>query len=98
MNVLVSELSDVVDWFTFGLYLGVPTSDLLRVERDRQLTMERLVHMLDWWVKNGEQPTWSAVVRALFGIRMRGLAEKIAVKYGKLLADTCIHTSIVHCH
>ena len=83
MNVLVSELSDVVDWFTFGLYLGVPTSDLLRIERERPFSiMERLSHMFDWWVKNGEQPTWSAVVRALFGIRMKGLAQKIAIKYG----------------
>ena len=83
VNVLVSELSDVVEWFTLGLYLGVPTSDLLRIERDRSFTMERLSHMLDLWVRNGNEVTWSAVVRAVVGIRMRGLAEKIAVNYSK---------------
>ena len=84
MNVLVSELSDVVDWFHLGLYLGVPHSVLLTVEADHRGQTKRCkTEMLDWWMNNGEQLTWSAVVRALVGIGMRGLAEKIAVKYSK---------------
>ena len=41
--------------------------------------------MLSWWLNNGEQVSWSAVVRALEMLKITGLAQKIARKYGELL-------------
>ena len=74
----------MVDWIHLGLFLRVPYSVLRTVEADHRGQTKRCkTEMLDWWVKNEEQPTLLAVVRALVGIGMRGLAQKMALKYSK---------------
>ena len=77
----MKELEDVNDWLTFGIFLGVKMPILEAIRADYQTTRERRTQMLYEWQKN-VIPTWSAVVQALVGIRMRSLASELARKHG----------------
>ena len=83
MLLLVSELSRVVDWFHLGLYLGLPPHELDAIRTDSLgQTKDCRSAVLIGWMRNAEQPKWSAIVAALVGIGMKVLAQKIAIKYG----------------
>ena len=78
---LVSELQEVNDWVTFGLYLGIKIWRLRAIEKECQTIGERRTQMLEEW-QNNEIPTWSAVVQALVGTGMRCLASELAQRHG----------------
>ena len=78
---LVSELQDVNDWVTFGLYLGIKMPRLEAIKVDCPTLGECRTQLLNEWQKK-VTPTWSAVVQALEGIGMRRLASELAKKYG----------------
>ena len=77
----MSELQDVNDWVTFGLYLGIKMSRIEAIKVDCPTLGDRRTQMLNEWQKK-VTPTWSAVVQALVGIGMRSLASELAQKYG----------------
>jgi len=79
---LVNELKDVVDWFTFGYYLGLGTAALQTVKRDRGDVDSCRREMLSVWMREYE-PTWYKVVAALVEMKMYNLAVTIASKYSK---------------
>ena len=78
---LMSELQDVNDWVTLGLYLGIKMPRLEAIKVDCPTLGERRTQMLNEW-QNNVTPTWSAVVQALVGIGMRRLASELAQKHG----------------
>ena len=81
---LVSELHDVVSWFQLGIYLDISPSELMKIRADhREKTDACKTEMLMTWLRQTTQVSWSAVVRALVGIGMTVLAQKVAVKYGE---------------
>ena len=83
VHLLVSELSSVVDWFHLGVSLKLPVAELQKIEADHRKTDRCKIEMLDWWLRNTDLPTWSAIVMALKGIKMKALAQNIVIKYGK---------------
>ena len=63
------------------LYLGVDLSILATIKADHEDTKDRRTQtLIQWW--NRVTPTWSAVVKALLGIRREKLASQVAEKYG----------------
>ena len=80
---LVSELQEVNDWVTLGLYLEIKIWRLRAIEKERLTIEERRTQMLEEWQKK-VTPTWSALVQALVGIGMRRLAYELARKHGWL--------------
>ena len=81
---LITELHDVVSWFQLGIYLDISPSELMKIRADhREKTDACKTEMLMTWLRQTTQVSWSAVVRALVGIGMRVLAQKVAVKYGE---------------
>ena len=78
---LTSELKTVVEWFHFGLYLGVPDHVLAMIRHDRQTVEECKTQTLREWLKI-KKGSWSDIVRALVSIRMKTLAATIAEKHG----------------
>ena len=81
---LVSELHDVVSWFLLGIYLDVSDSELMKIRADhKEKTDACKTEMLVTWLRQTTDASWSMVVRALVGIKMRPLAQKVAVKYGE---------------
>ena len=92
---LTNELHDVISWFQLGIYLNISPSELMKIRADhREKTDDCKTEMLVTWLRQTTDASWSAVVRALVGIRMGALAQKVAVKYGeavqyKLFAWSC---------
>ena len=81
---LVAELRDVISWFQLGIYLDISPSELMKIRADhREKTDDCKTEMLVTWLRQVTDASWSTVVRALVGIRMGALAQKIAVKYGE---------------
>lgn len=79
---LVSELTEVVDWFHLGIYLEIPHSELLKISADYDTVNSCKTQALIKWI-DLKEPSWESVVRALVGIKMKDLADHIANKYGK---------------
>ena len=92
---LISELQEVNDWITFGLYLGIKMPKLEAIKVDCSTHGERHIQILNKW-QNNVIPTWSAVVQALVGIGKRRLASKLAQKHG--LLNIIFYTTCVLCH
>ena len=90
LSDLMSELQDVNNWVTFGLYLGIRMPKLEAIKVDCPSLGERRIQMLNEWQKNST-PTWSAVVQALVGMGMRRLAYELAQKHGWLKIIKCIY-------
>ena len=81
---LITELHDVISWFQLGIYLDISPSELMKIRADHREKMDDCkTEMLITWLRQTTGASWSAVVRALVGIRMGALAQKIAVKYGE---------------
>ena len=81
---LINELHDVISWFQLGIYLDISPSELMKIRADhREKTDDCKTEMLVTWLKQTTNASWSTVVRALVGIRMGALAQKVAVKYGE---------------
>ena len=80
---LFRELEGVGEWLHLGLYLGVRLPRLMDIKSETQLTTkDRREQMLIERQKQLTPLTWSAVVKALVGIRREGLAAHLASKYG----------------
>ena len=86
---LMECLASVADWFTLGIFLRIPHSQLEIIEsgclvassarRIRRL----LSDMLAEWIQNHqEEAKWSNLVYALSAIGKRAVARKIAHEYG----------------
>ena len=81
---LVSELHDVVRWFQLGIYLDISPPELMKIREDNREKIEACkTEMLVMWLRQTREVSWSTVVRALVGMRMGTLAQKVALKYGE---------------
>ena len=81
---LIAELHDVISWFQLGIYLDISPSELMKIRADHwEKTDNCKTEMLIKWLRQTTDASWSAVVRALVGIKMGDLAQKVAVKYGE---------------
>ena len=95
---LVSELHDVISWFQLGIYLDISPSELMKIRADhREKTDDCKTEMLVTWLNQTADVSWSTVVRALVGIRMGALAQKIAVKYGESFPHKWVHSTQNSC-
>ena len=78
---LTSDLWSVVNWHSLGLLLGVPPSELRRIELDFISNSERKKsEMLYWWLRN-KQASWHDIVKALHESGEHRLADTIREKY-----------------
>ena len=81
---LINELHDVISWFQLGIYVDISPSELMKIRADhREKTDDCKTEMLVTWLRQTTDASWSTVVRALVGIKMQPLAQKVAVKYGE---------------
>ena len=83
---LVCELYDVIRWFQLGIYiyLDISPPELMKIRADhREKTEDCKTEMLVTWLRQTREASWSTVVRALVGMRMGALAQKVALKYGE---------------
>ena len=87
MEDLLTDLQEVTDWFTLGVWLDVPTPLLVAIRNDYTDTDQCKLEMLITWSKQ-EVPTWPRVVYALGEMGMTELAIALAEKYDRILQFT----------
>ena len=98
LPLLLEELDSVVDWFHFGLILGIPDHELTMIKIDNPNVSLCKTQMLRMWMRM-KKGSWSDIVRALVHIRMNTLAHKIAEKYGmftSILLLYLLHTIFIY--
>ena len=74
----------MVDWFHFGLCLGIRDFILNKIRADYKDVDMCKTQVLMEWMKM-QEGSWSCIVQALIGIREKALAMQVAKKYGRLL-------------
>ena len=55
----------------------------MKIRADHRETEPCKTEMLVTWLRQTREASWSTVVRALVGMRMGTLAQKVALKYGE---------------
>ena len=83
LQQLLKELKTLENWFVFGVLLGVPVSQLKKIESSySQRELERCkIDMLQYWLENTLIPTWKEVVKALEQSDQLVLAAEVKRSY-----------------
>ena len=72
----------ISDWFMFGVMLGVPASQVKKIELDHQKDSDRCkFELLQYWLNNTLKPTWNEIVLALEKTDQLSLAAQIKHDY-----------------
>ena len=82
LQTLSTELGDVVQWFSLGVFLGLPPHELERLKQTHGSRKDGLAPMLDLWMKTGPVD-YSNLIAALEFCGLSSLAQSLSVKYGK---------------
>ena len=80
---LFTELSEVDDWFTFGVALGVPVRKLREIETSKpQGGVQRWkVDMFQSWLDSTPTASWEDVIKTLEHVDHVALATRLRSKY-----------------
>ena len=83
INEVVKKLTDVDQWFSLGIQLSVPITDLKKIDVDYTGSDRKRAEMLFKWQRLGKGVSWQSLIRALNGIEEIGLARTLASQLGK---------------
>lgn len=88
LDVLFSELKTVTEWYNLGVNLGLPPSELRKIELGYQGNNRQMLAMLDLWLRRTPNAAWGDVVSALRQMGENTVAESICHKFirSKLLS------------
>ena len=83
LQQLLKELKTVDNWFIFGVYLGVPHSQLKKIKLSYHSEEIELckVDLLQYWLDNNVSASWKDVIRALEQTDQLVLAATVKQKY-----------------
>ena len=82
LQTLSTDLGDVVQWFSLGVFLGLPPHELERLKQTHGSRKDGLAPMLDLWMRTGPVD-YSNLIAALEFCGLSSLAQSLSVKYGK---------------
>ena len=69
LRSLIRILTKLVDWYTFGLLLNVPSNELRKIEDKHQNKLERRkADLYEDWLNNEDNPSWYKVYDALMNM------------------------------
>ena len=74
-----------------GGYLGLPQSEMDRIQKDYQSPTQRKEAYLDLYVHQHPCPTWSQIAGALYWINLRQQADLVKNTYVKGTQDTLLY-------
>lgn len=96
LKALTNELKSVWNWYTLGVNLDLSYSLLKRIERSCLGDSERCrIEMLDHWLQNTTNPTWEAVIKALYLMDEHKVAKQILRKY--MTSTTTTEGNCLYC-
>ena len=82
LQQLLEALKNSDSWFLFGAMLGVPVSQLRKIELDHQKDSNRCkLELLQYWLDTTLSPTWNEIVQALEKTDQLALAAQIKHDY-----------------
>jgi hypothetical protein len=82
LRVLIKELRRCdYEWRMLAVNLNVPHNKVESIGRNQHSDDERLVEALQYWLDNGEELNWEAIVTALREIDQSRLAEMLKNQY-----------------
>ena len=82
LQTLAKDLNEVSNWFSLGVFLGVPTHELNRLRLIHSYRKEGLLEMLDLWLNSGDA-NYRDLISALQLCGLTNLARSLTAKYGK---------------
>ena len=96
VQLVIKELKTLDDWFVFGVALGVPVSELRKIESAHlKGSVERCkIDTVQYWLDNNADASWKVVARALDFIDKPLLAATVKQKY---LWTTCEREGVCAC-
>jgi len=97
MQSLSNALKDVSNWHQLGIQLGIPTSELRKIEEEYQRADRRKTEALDTWLHQTPSASWSDVVSALQQMGENTVAESVCQKYIRGVPSELMHIYI-HLH
>ena len=53
------------NWRALGVRLKVPCHELNGIAEDNKKVKDRLISVIDYWIRNGEETTWEVLWEAL---------------------------------
>ena len=66
LKKILRDTKEVTDWHTLGIYLGVKSSILKRIEKNYSGDTERCkTEVIHFWLQNDSEPTWNRLARAV---------------------------------
>ena len=86
VQLLLEELEQVGDWYSFGVALGVPVNKLRELQAsDHQGGVSRWkIDTLQYWLDTTPTASWADITRALEQRGHLKLAARLKSKYGVL--------------
>lgn len=78
---LRSALKAVTDWYSLGVYLGLATNELMRIEDDYPRSERKMSQMLDIWLRRTPNAAWGDLVSALQEMGENTVANRIRQNY-----------------
>ena len=81
LSRLCKALKKVTDPYSLGLYLGIPGSDLKRIETDHPSVRRRKQEVCAAFLRLNPSASWKVIVQALNEMGEKALASKIHKKY-----------------
>lgn len=70
-----------VNWSSLGDHLGIPDYEKRIIEQANPSEQLRLMKVLDWWIENDCNITWTRLAVALEEMHLYSLKESILLKY-----------------
>ena len=92
LNNLVLAVSDVADWFSLGLQLGLPSATLEIIAADssiKDIKSKRLA-MLSEWLKYDTAASWEKLAAALDVIGENVVAANVRSQFMKVATSSAV--------
>ena len=81
MNLLLEAVSDIPDWHTLGLKLGLTMSQLDEIDVTYPRVGRRKAEMFNVWLKSCPNASWADLITALMSMNEHRVAGDIAARY-----------------
>ena len=79
--MIYREISDVSDWFSLGMELGLPRHTLSSIECDYNRLTRRIQAVIAAWLRCDTTASWSKLAQAVEAMDHRDIAERIRGNY-----------------
>ena len=97
VRCLLTELDQVVDWYSLGIHLEIKPTELEEIQRNFPRDCNRCkIEMLNFWLKSCSQPTWEKVAQAALDAKEENVAKAIRQKHCKFASSSSASTGILH--